>query len=246
MSKEAGRGFALQVTQSNFVEIAPLLRDMTKDPQEPSSDSSAGESVSTKSGSSFEGSKISVVLPFSWGTPRTPPETGTINSETESTNVESADDSDYSPSVLVAEIPGPGRWTQASFSQRVFVEFFGAVVIELTYIDSSGTPKHETANPIEKKSKNYCYELGAAVGLDYPNISDGRPIGVFLSMGGQEFQYKLVMPSDPDHTVLDLFLTDKWTGPARWMRRIITDLDTLLSTWPTAGLPFETSGTADG
>ena len=99
--------------------------------------------------------------------------------------------------VLVAEIPGPGRWTQASFSWDVFRNFFGGEAIALTYLDAQGEAKQETANPIVKRSSNYCYELGAAVGLDYPNRDDGRTIGVFLRMEPQQFQYAIVMPHEP-------------------------------------------------
>ena len=241
MHEEVGKGFARRVTKSNLAEFAPLLHDRTKGPSGPPQSPSTG--ASTVAQSLFDGSKVHVVLPFTFPWATTATAIGSSNTDLGSTVGEIDDVSGVARPVLVAEIPGPGRWTQASFSKSIFVEFFGATPIDLTYIDAHGTVISGTANPIVKKSSNYCYELGAAIGLRYPNGDDGRPIGVFLCIGPQRFQYRLMMPSDQDHTLLDIFLTSNWVGPGGQMRRVTTDLDTLLDIWPTAGLPFAALGT---
>ena len=248
MSEEAGKGFARQVTDSNLAKLAPLLRDRTKEPTPPLSEENAPSKPTPGPGSDelaaaqslFAGSRVRVELPFTfpWGTPGSATETGTPMVEPGSTEGETGDDSGVSYSVLVAEIPGPGRWSQASFSRKVFSEFFGAGTIDLTYINTQGTQIHQTAAPIVKKSINFCYELGAAAELAYPTKDDGRPIGVFLRLETQKFQYRLVMPTDPAHTILVAFLANNWKGPARHMRRVITDLPKLLSAWPAASLPL--------
>ena len=255
MSEEVGKGFARRVTGSNLAKFAPLLRDRTKESNPPDSDENAqsksppGTNTDELAAaqSLFEGLKVRVALPFtfSWGPSGSTTPTGTSSVETGSTEGEVGDVSGVSYPVLVAEIPGPGRWTQASFSREVFSDFFGAGVINLTYIDAQGEAIHETANPIVKKSSNYCYELGAAVGLDYPNLDDGRPIGVFLRLEPQQFQYSIVMPPDPGHATLATFLANRWVGPSGRMRRVTTDLDTLLGIWPSSPLPLVMPGVAD-
>ena len=238
MSEEVGKGFARRVTKLNLAKFAALLRDRTKEPSGPPPGSSTDESVAAQS--LFNGSRVRVALPFTfpWDTPGTTTATGTSSPEPGSTEEEISDDPGASHAVLIAEIPGPGRWSQASFSRNVFFEFFGAGPINLNYIDAHGTLIHETENPIVKKSSNYCYELGAAAGLEYPSGNVGRPISVFLRIGPQQFQYKLVMPSDPDYPLLVMFLANNWSGPAGRMRRVTTDLDTLLGIWPAARLPL--------
>ena len=256
MSEEVGKGFARRVTGSNLTRFAPLLRDQTKESNPPESDEST-QSESTPGTSSdelaaaqslFQGVKVRVSLPFT--IPRVPSGSATTGGNYSdgngSTEGENGDVPSVNYPVLVAEIPGPGRWTQASFSRDAFQNFFGAEAIDLTYLDDQGEAKRETANPIVKKSSNYCYELGAAVGKDYPNRGDGRPIGVFLRLEPQQFQYAIVMPHEQDHTTLDAFLTNRWEGPAGRMRRVSTDLDTLLGTWPSAPLPLAIPDVADG
>ena len=239
MSEVAGRGFARRVSDSNLAKFAVLLRDRNKEPalplpedngpSEPPVGSSSDELAAAES--LFSGSRVRVKLPFTFPSGTPGPGDG-----------EAGDDSGVSYPVLVAEIPGPGRWTQASFSREVFFEFFGADIIEFTYIDADGTLVRGTANPIVKPSSNYCYELGAAAGLAYPNGDNGRPIGVFLRLEPQQFQYCLVMPSDLGHTILVTFLDHNWVGPAGRMRRVTTDLDTLIRVWPSAPLPLIVSG----
>ena len=227
MSDEAGKGFVRRVTKSNFANFAPLLRDHTKNSSTPSPSPATGEFAAAQA--LFEGLKIHVSLPFTFSSNIFGEAPGTFSRVTEPTETDS---------VLVAEIPGPGRWSQVSFSKRVFHEFFGAVPIQLTHMNADGEFIHDIAAPIIKQSKNYCYELRAALGLTYPNKTDGRPIVVFLQVGPQRFHYKILMPSDPHHIALDTFLADNWIGASNRMRRITTSLDRLLGIWPAAQLPF--------
>ena len=248
MSEESGRGFARQITDSNLAKFAPLLRDRTKEPAPPlsgeNSPSKPQPSPSTDelaaARSLFHGSTVHVNLPFtfSWGPVGSTTPAGTPTVDVGSTEGNIGGESGVSYQVLVAEIPGPGRWSQASFSRKVFTEFFGAGVIHLTRFDTLGTLVHETANPIVKSSNNYCYELEAARGLSYPDKNVGRPIGVFLRLEPSQFQYTILMPSDPGYTMLATFLDSNWEGRAGQMRRVPTDLDTLISIWPSAPLPL--------
>ena len=238
MSQEAGKGFARRVTKLNLARFAPLLRDPTKEPSQSPSGSSTDEFVAVQS--LFDGSRVRVALPFTFppGTPSTATATRISSPQDGSTEEDIGDDSATSYPVLVAEIPGPGRWSQASFSKETFYGFFGGDSIDLIYVDANGRLIAETAPPIVKKSSNYCYEMRAAAGLTYPSANGGRPIAVFLHLASRQFQYRLVMPSDPAHATLDAFLADKWGGPAGRMRRITTDLNDLLGAWPAAELPF--------
>ncbi len=250
MSGEVGKGFARRVTGTNLAKFAPLLRDRTgeSNPQ-PTSDENAqakpqaGTSTNELDAvqSLFNGSRVRVALPFT--PPRRPSgstqRTGISSGESGSKEEEDKDVLRVYYPVLVAEIPGPGRWTQASFSWNVFSTFFGAGDIALTYLNAQGEAIQETSKPIVKKSRNYCYELGAAAGLDYPDKNVGRPIGVFLRSEPQQFEYVIVMPSDPGHPILVTFLANRWAGPAGRLRRVTTDLNTLVGIWPSAPLPLE-------
>ena len=135
MTQDVGKGFARRVTKSNLGSFAPLLRDRTKDPnQQPSEESSpSGTSPGTISDelaaaqALFDGSRVQVQLPFprSSGTVGQEPGTGPTHAQTGPSEGQDDEASHYGNSVLVAEISGPGRWKQASFSKEVFSDFFG-------------------------------------------------------------------------------------------------------------------------
>ena len=256
MTEEVGKGFARRVTKLNLVRFVSLLCDRTKEPSPrpleeiDSSGPPPGFSPDELAAAQalFDGTGVQVKLPFTFssGIPRLKAASGPGIDEAGSP--EGQNDAPFQPgnAVLVSEIPGPGRWSQASFSLKVFTQFFGAGQINLSHINADGTKTHEIANPIVKKSSNFCYELGAAGGLDYPKPNDGRPIGVFLRLEAQQFQYRLVMPSDSAHAVLDTFLANNWEGSPRFMRRVITRLETLLSVWPAAPFSSTESGASGG
>ena len=246
MGKQAGEGFVRRVTADNLSSFAPLLRDSTK-----ATSSTAGEEGSHSGGTDptetgdrqvaeglFGGVVVHVGLPFT-------PASGLAITVVEpkgqtddgATSVGGSGGlSDPGNVVLVAEIPGPGRWSQAAFTFEVFNNFFGGDTINLTHFNSDGSTSFESAKPIVKKSSNYCYELGAAVGARYPDKTEGRPIGVFVRLMSGDFQYRLLLPSDQDYEVLENLLDDLWEGSAQQLRRIIVDLGTLQSRWSAA--PF--------
>ena len=255
MTDEAGKGFVRRVTKLDLANFAPLLRDLTKEPtarlstENTSSDSPSGSNANefVAVQALFSGSKVQVNLPFTfpWGNLAPEPEPQSSIDAVEPPDTQNDVLIHLKDTVLVSEIPGPGRWSQASFSKKIFDEFFGAGQIHLARINADGTVTDEIANPIIKRSKNYCYELGAAAGLNYPPRTDGRPIGVFLRLGEQQFQYRLVMPSDPDHAILNGLLATYWEGGDRFMRRVTIDLQTLLGAWPTAPFLPIAFGTVD-
>ena len=244
MTEEAGKGFVRRVTKLTLKNFAPLLRDLTNEPTTSTEITSSGSPIGSGTNelaavqALFNGSKVQVHLSFTFPWGELVPKAETPSSIDEMETPDTQNDVSFHPTdnVLVSEIGGPGRWSQASFSKKIFDEFFGAGQIHLTHINADGTVTSEIANPIVKESSNYCYELGAAANRNYPPLTDGRPIGVFLSLEEQQFQYQLVMPSDPDHAILDGLLAAHWKGSARLMRRVTIDLQTLLNAWPTA--PF--------
>ena len=120
MNEEVGKGFARQVTKSNLAKFAPLLRDRVRKPTEPSPTSGTAEVQEAQS--LFDGSKVRVSLPFTFSSSMSGITTATKTAGTDpgSSEGEDSDDPVVSHPVLVAEIPGPGRWSQASFSKDDF------------------------------------------------------------------------------------------------------------------------------
>jgi hypothetical protein len=143
--------------------------------------------------------------------------------------------------VLVAEIPrASGRWNQANFDLNSFRNFFGAepgVVqrVVLQHVDAAGVlGSLETRPSVSVKSRNFRFELVAAAGLTYPRA--GRPIAVFIEIAPRTFRYRLLMPRDPQHRIMDAFLDTIWTGPSDRMRRVITTTDVVQQAWPDSPL----------
>lgn len=143
--------------------------------------------------------------------------------------------------VLVAEIPrASDRWNQANFDLNSFRTFFGAQPgrvqrIVLQHVDASGAPGPlETRPSVSVRSRNFRFELEAAAGLSYPRL--GRPIAVFVEIGPRTFRYRLLMPSDPQHRIMNAFLDTISTGRSDRMRRVITTTDVVRQTWPDSSL----------
>lgn len=143
--------------------------------------------------------------------------------------------------MLIAEIPaGGGRWNQANFDLHSFENFFGAHPgavrrVVLQHVDSSGV-----LGPLEKRpsvsvrSRNFRFELEAASGLSYPTT--GRPIAVFAQIAARTFRYRLLMPGDPQHAIVNAFLDKEWKGRSDRMRRIITTTEVIRKAWPDSPL----------
>lgn len=143
--------------------------------------------------------------------------------------------------VLVAEIPrGSYRWNQANFDLNSFRNFFGAEPgrvqrIVLQQVDENGVlGKLESRPSVAVKSQNYRFELEAAAGLSYPDA--GRPIAVFIEIAPRTFRYRLLMPDDPQHGIMNAFLDSTWRGRDDRLRRVIRDTDVLRQAWPNSPL----------
>ena len=247
MNEVPGTGFARRVTRSNLQQFLYLLGDRDAggmqdvSGQTNSAISSAHPDIDELAvpNDLFGGSKIRVNLPFKsptrrYGNTSGVPNVSNVAGTTQGANVPQVP---QEIQVLVSEIPGPGRWSQAAFTQDIFNDYFAGGAIDLAHIDSDGTTTYRVVNPIVKGSSNYCYELDAARGLPYQSASPGRPIGVFFRELDGRFQYRLVMPDDPVHLLLDALLTVEWQGPAGRMRRVTIGLDKLVRSWPSVPFP---------
>ena len=139
--------------------------------------------------------------------------------------------------VLVAEIPRASyRWNQANFDLNSFRNFFGAEPgtvrrVVLQHVDASGMlGPLENRPSVSVRSRNFRFELDAAAGLRYPG--EGRPIAVFVEIAPRTFRYRLLMPSDPQHRIMNVFLDTMWRGRTDRMRRVITTTDVIQREWP--------------
>lgn len=247
MNEAPGKGFARRVTRSNLQQFLYLLGDRNAggmqnvSGQTNSAISSAHPDIDELAvpNDLFGGSKIRVNLPFKsptrrYGNTSGVPNVSDVAGTTQGANVPQVP---QEIQALVSEIPGPGRWSQAAFTQDIFNDYFGGGAIDLAHINSDGTATYRVVNPIVKGSSNYCYELDAARGLQYQSASPGRPIGVFFRELDGRFQYRLVMPDDPVHLLLDALLTVEWQGSAGRMRRVTIGLDKLVRAWPSVPFP---------
>jgi len=143
--------------------------------------------------------------------------------------------------VLIYEIPASkDRWKQANFHKDTFENYFGAKPgkqhrIFLYHVTENGALDEREVRPsVAVASKNFRFELGAASGLEYPKV--GKPIGVFIRMATRTFRYRLLMPSDPQHKVIEGYLTKKVGAAGRIMRETYTTAAELQKVWPAA--PF--------
>ncbi len=109
--------------------------------------------------------------------------------------------------VLVAEIPQSGnRWSQANFHLDDYVNFFGAQegaarLVVFRHVNADGTMAAYERNrpPVTVRSRNFRFELAAALGVPYPDLTAGRPIGVFVRVATRTFFYRLMLPGDPQY-----------------------------------------------
>ncbi len=140
--------------------------------------------------------------------------------------------------VLIAQIGGPGRWQQVNFPIALFQEYFGATAgdnsytVQIRHIEDNGTLNEvENRQTVTVLSKNYRIELGATAGKKYPPLPD-RPIVVFIKRAGNEFLYKLFMPSDNDYSNISSYLSESYDGPERQLQRILISSDELKDNCP--------------
>ena len=101
--------------------------------------------------------------------------------------------------VLVAELAGPGRWSQAAFPKWFIDNFFevepGEDRLRLVPVTQTGVGSADSVACGYKDSKNWYYELRLANSVgEYPH--GPKPIGVFHRIAPQTCRYTIIMPDD--------------------------------------------------
>lgn len=137
--------------------------------------------------------------------------------------------------ILIAEIGRGARWKQANFPIAMMQSYFGVNPVANNYIrlhevESGGAVGNVVdTKVVNVKSQNYRIELSAVSGISYPTV--GRPIGIFKKVAPKEFRYRIFMPTDPNYSTLEAYLTAKYAGPSRQLKRIIVDASDLQKIW---------------
>lgn len=145
---------------------------------------------------------------------------------------------------LVAEIPKSGnRWSQANFHYDDYVNFFGARdgaarLLVFRHVKPDGTMDDYERNrpPVTVRSRNFRFELAAALGIPYPDPKRGRPIGVFVRVATRTFFYRLMLPNDPEYAVVSALLDHHKGPPQDRMRSVRMTVANLRTEWPNS--PF--------
>lgn len=116
-----------------------------------------------------------------------------------------ADEPEVEDLVLIAELPGGRRWSQAAFPKRFTDDFFQVRagtddVLRLWPVTQARGVGPEARVPCGYKgSSNWYYELGLAAALgDYPP-RPAKPIGVFHRIAHQSCRYTVLMPDDASY-----------------------------------------------
>ena len=142
--------------------------------------------------------------------------------------------------VLAAEIPkASNRWNQANFDKDSFENYFGATIgddsirVLFRHITEDGTLGEIESRPsVSVKSQNYRFELGAAAGLAYPPVEDGRPIAVFVKLNTRTFLYTLCMPGTSCYDELKKFCISQYKGRSEHVMRVKTTVSVIKSAIP--------------
>lgn len=131
--------------------------------------------------------------------------------------------------ILITEISKNGsRLKQVNFNQDTFTGFFGAKkgdnsqrILLRSLNDENHLNPIEVRTSVTVKSKNYRFELDDAKG-QYP--TQGRPIGVFIRITTRVFIYKVFMPSDDFHSIINKLLPERTKGRKDQMKQLITKI----------------------
>ena len=151
--------------------------------------------------------------------------------------------------VLIAQLAGPGRWSQAAFPEWFVNNFFKVLpntgdVLRLwpvTRQDGVG-PAEEIICGFKKGSKNWYYELGLATRIGAYPQTPNKPIGVFHRVDSQACRYTIVLPDDELYPFLAGFLEDnryRIGRPKSELARTIVSAEELPNAW-FGGWFFET------
>ena len=172
--------------------------------------------------------------------PRRPPghQLPQVSDPTDEDDDDVEDEPQVEDSVLIAELVGPGRWSQAAFPVRFINNFFQVRadtgdVLHLFPVTQDGGVGQETTVPCRYKgSRNWYYELGLAVTLgEYPT-EPPKPIGVFHRIAYQTCRYTILMPDNDSYAVVARCLEANLTNRrGRELRRTIVPVQVLRDAW---------------
>jgi hypothetical protein len=153
--------------------------------------------------------------------------------------------------VLIAELPKGGkggqnasgktqaeRWSQGNYTKLIMKQFFEIEpepdtnqTKQFSWLSADGKLHQETRPFGYRKSKNYGFELGAAVGIPYPK-GPKRPIAVFRKQSSGSFLYQLLMPNGSGYDAVNNYLQKNYAGPKHHCSRIVVDVVIAQSVWP--------------
>lgn len=156
----------------------------------------------------------------------------------EEDGVEHADDDEVGliDDVLVAELVGPGRWSQSAFPKWFVDNFFevppGDDLLHLLPVTPTGVGDAESVPCGYKRSRNWYYELHlATVAGEYPP-DPPKPIGVFHRIAPQTCRYTIIMPDDVGYEDVSACLAANiGHRPTNQLRRTIIPAQTLADAW---------------
>lgn len=146
--------------------------------------------------------------------------------------------------VMVAQLPKAGgdygRWSQAHFNKDIIDQFFQAqpdsmqrVYLTARRQDGSILPQEVRRVIYSRSNRNMKIELGARKGEAYP--THGPPVAVFREIQARTFQYMILMPGEAGYRQM-LGLTQTLATVGRGLPRVLTDVATLRTTWPSCPL----------
>ena len=141
--------------------------------------------------------------------------------------------------MLIAEIGGGPRWKQVNFPVDIFENFFGArrgdnsYQIELQNIAKDGSlGEKEKRQAVSVKSQNYRFEINCAeTEGDYPG-NEGRPIGLFIKIGGNVFLYHVLLHGDKRYEEIREYLYNESRSRPRELKRAIVHVEAIHVLYP--------------
>ena len=157
---------------------------------------------------------------------------------------EPVEEPDIDGDVLIAELAGPGRWSQAAFPGWFIDNFFKVLpntgdVLRLwpvTEADGIGAQEGPRCG-YKGGSKNWYYELGLAGTIGaYPQRSS-KPIGVFHLIRHQTCRYTILMPDDESYPdVAGCLAANRHllNRPGNELSRTIVTAAVLRNAWPSS------------
>ena len=165
-----------------------------------------------------------------------------VREEDEDIEDEPVEEPEIDGRVLLAELAGPGRWSQAAFPQWFIDNFFEVLpntgdVLRLRPVTEAGGvgAVEEARCGYKGGSKNWYYELGLAAAIDAYPQQHRKPIGVFHLIGHQTCRYTILMPDDESYPdVADCLAAHRHllNRPRNELSRTIVRAAVLRNAWP--------------